>query len=192
MDTGNRAGGVDRAAFEPVMPFAAKGIGRVMSYQPRPKPFAWLWGGALVVFIATQSRADCPTDRVQLSGPWGKAQFAVDLALTPEDRARGLMARPTLPRGAGMLFVFSDAAPRSFWMKNTLIPLDILYFDAGGRFVSAAENAVPGDLTSLPSNGPAQFVLEINGGIVAQLGIGLGTVLSHPLVQMGPSTKKCQ
>ena len=176
------------------MLFATKGSEGDMIYHTHPKPFAW--GGAVAVFLAlfmaTQSRADCPTDRVQLSGPWGKAQFAVELALTPEDRARGLMARPTLPRGAGMLFVFSDAAPRSFWMKNTLIPLDILYFDAGGRFVSAAENAVPGDLTSLPSNGPAQFVLEINGGMVAQLGIGLGTILSHPFVQTGPSTKKCQ
>jgi uncharacterized membrane protein (UPF0127 family) len=76
-------------------------------------------------------------------------------------------------------------------MRNTLIPLDIIYFDAAGRWVSAQENAVPLDETGLPSEGPAQYVLEINGGLVEQFGMGEGTVIRHPAIDQAGAAWPC-
>ena len=74
---------------------------------------------------------------------------------------------PAMPDGQGMLFIFPDMAPRSFWMKNTLIPLDMLFFDAAGRLVSVFENVPPHSLQARRSAADARFVLELNGGIMA-------------------------
>lgn len=107
--------------------------------------------------------------------------FDVELAVTSQQQAHGLMHVASLPRSSGMLFVFKDERQRSFWMKNTLIPLDILYFDGEGRFVSAAENAVPHSLESRLSDGPARYVLEITGGLMQELAIGEVARLILPL-----------
>jgi uncharacterized membrane protein (UPF0127 family) len=74
---------------------------------------------------------------VELRGDWGKARFQVTIADTPQTRARGLMFVEEMPQREGMLFVFEDERTRTFWMRNTLISLDILYFDATGAWVSA-------------------------------------------------------
>lgn len=103
--------------------------------------------------------------------------FDVEIADAPQERSRGLMFREYMPVDAGMLFIFPEERERSFWMRNTLITLDIIYFDADGRYVSAAERAVPLDETGLPSAGPAQYVLEINGGLAELVGIGPGATL---------------
>ncbi|MGV6839738.1 MAG: DUF192 domain-containing protein [Planktomarina sp.] len=95
----------------------------------------------------------------------------MDVVHTPQTRAQGLMYRRHMPRDHGMLFVFQDVKPRSFWMKNTYIPLDILFFDADGQLLNIAYNARPHDLTSLPSKGAAQFVLEVNAGIAKRFRI---------------------
>ena len=107
--------------------------------------------------------------------------FEVELARTPRQQAYGLMHVASLPRSAGMLFLFKNDRQRSFWMKNTLIPLDMLFFDGEGRFVSAAENTQPHSLDSQLSDGPARYVLEINGGVMRQLGIGKAARLILPL-----------
>ena len=107
--------------------------------------------------------------------------FDVELAVTPRQQAYGLMHVANLPAAAGMLFIFKGERQRSFWMKNTLIPLDILFFDRGGGFVSAAQNAVPHSLESRLSAGPARYVLEINGGLMEKLGIDEATRLILPL-----------
>jgi uncharacterized membrane protein (UPF0127 family) len=96
-----------------------------------------------------------------------------------------------MPRAAGMLFVFPDERVRTFWMRNTLISLDIIYFDATGAWVSAQENAVPLDETTLPSDGPAQYVLEINGGLVETFGMGEGTVIRHPAIDQDGAAWPC-
>ena len=107
--------------------------------------------------------------------------FEVELARTPQQQAYGLMHVASLSRSAGMLFLFKNDRQRSFWMKNTLNPLDMLFFDGEGRFVSAAENAVPHSRESRLSDGPARYVLEINGGLMRELGIGRAARLILPL-----------
>ena len=92
----------------------------------------------------------------------------IELAETPYEIETGLMYRSFMEEQAGMLFVFPDERPRSFWMKNTKISLDIIYLDRNYKMVSAAENATPYSERSLPSAGPAQYVLEVNAGYVQQ------------------------
>lgn len=107
-------------------------------------------------------------------------RFAVELAITPEDQQLGLMFRDSMPDDHGMLFVFPREAMRSFWMKNTRIPLDIFYFDDELRLVSVAENARPCRVArcpSYPSAGPARYVLELNAGKAEELGVEPGDVL---------------
>lgn len=108
-------------------------------------------------------------------------RFTVELADTQEKQALGLMFRASLPDGHGMLFLFPGEARRSFWMKNTRIPLDIFYFDANLELVSVAENAQPcrsQRCPAYPSEGPARYVLELNAGKAAELGVRPGDVLA--------------
>lgn len=105
--------------------------------------------------------------------------FTVELALTPEQRARGLMFREEMAADEGMLFLFDREAPRSFWMKNTYLPLDILFIAADGRIVSIASDTVPLTETPIPSGVPALGVLELNAGTAARLGISPGDRVVH-------------
>ena len=86
-----------------------------------------------------------------------------------------------LPERHGMLFVFEKDAPRQFWMKNTQIPLDMLFFDSAGRLVNMIHGAVPFSLTRRNSNGPARYVLELNGGAAAKFEVQPDAQLVLPL-----------
>ena len=107
-------------------------------------------------------------------------RFDVWLAETAEQHRRGLMFVRELPRFAGMLFVYPDSAVRSIWMKNTYIPLDVLFIRADGTVSSIYRNAEPRSLTSMPSTEPIRYVLELNGGVTEELGIGPGSILHLP------------
>ncbi len=102
------------------------------------------------------------------------AQFDTELADDEYERQTGLMYRKNMNENQAMLFVFDDEAPRYFYMKNTYLPLDIIYINKNKEIVSWAENAKPLDETSLPSKLPAQYVLEIKGGLIEKLGIKKG------------------
>ena len=107
-------------------------------------------------------------------------RFTVELAETSEKQTLGLMFRDSLAADHGMLFLFPVESRRSFWMKNTRIPLDILYFDADLKLVSVAADARPcrtPRCPSYPSAGPAMYVLELNSGKAAELGARQGDVL---------------
>ncbi len=104
----------------------------------------------------------------------GPVTFHAMVARTDAEREIGLMFRREMAPDQGMIFEFPDAAPRAFWMRNTILPLDILFIDASGRILNIAAQARPYDETPLPSVGPAQSVLEINGGLAARLGIQPG------------------
>jgi hypothetical protein len=110
----------------------------------------------------------------------GPHDFRVEIADTEAEREYGLMNRDSLPADHGMLFEFPDNTDRAFWMKNTRIPLDILFIGADGRIVSIQKNARPYDETPLPSYGDATGVLEINGGLSDKLGIKPGDRVRHP------------
>ena len=105
--------------------------------------------------------------------------FVLEIAATPAERARGLMNRESLAQDSGMLFVFSAESPLNFWMKNTLIPLDILYMDSDGVVVDI-QTMIPqpsvsdSELREYPSAAPAQYALEINAGLAGSLGFAVG------------------
>ena len=104
----------------------------------------------------------------------------VELAETQEKQALGLMFRDSLPQDHGMLFIFPGESMRSFWMKNTRIPLDIFYFNSQLELVSVAENVSPcrtRNCPGYPSTGPAKYVLELNSGKAAELDVKTGDLL---------------
>jgi uncharacterized membrane protein (UPF0127 family) len=149
-----------------------------------------LWGLALtLLFFVSLSLAplhatDLPRTRVEVVRPGtGAVLLTVDaeLATTPETRTRGLMERPSLPADQGMLFLFEVTQPLSFWMFNTLIPLDIIFADAERRITSIYASVPPCRpplrCPTYSSHGLARFVLEVNAGTVAKAGIGIGDEL---------------
>jgi len=107
-------------------------------------------------------------------------KFNIELAISPAQQAQGLMNRQSMPLESGMLFIFPDSAERRFWMKNTFIPLDIIYVRANGIIHHIHRNAVPLDLTGIPSKGPVMAVFEINAGLSNKLGIRAGDKIIHP------------
>ena len=107
----------------------------------------------------------------------GELLFRVELAVTPNERARGLMYREKLGADDGMLFLFDRTQRQSFWMKNTLIPLDMIFIDARGTIVGIVENAEPLTTESRSVNAPSKYVLELNGGTCRKLGIREGALV---------------
>lgn len=148
---------------------------------------------AVVLFAASAAAggAACAPDVVELKGPRGTARFAVELADTDAERARGLMFREKLASSAGMLFVYDRPGRAAFWMKNTLIPLDMIFADPTGTVLRVHENAVPHDETPIDGGEGVLAVLEINGGLARRLGIGPGTVMRHPAFAAGPPALPC-
>jgi uncharacterized membrane protein (UPF0127 family) len=117
-------------------------------------------------------------------GPWVELRgerFRVEIADEEPERNRGLMYRDSMAPDAGMLFLYDAERPLAFWMKNTRIPLDILYFDADRRLVSARKGVPPCSLGDrcppYPSAAPAIYVLELNAGTAARLGVANGDEL---------------
>ena len=139
---------------------------------------------AVFAFFLTTSFAfaACDLERVDLRSELGQARFSVEVADTPRERSLGLMHRETMPRSAGMLFVYEKPQPVSFWMRNTLIPLDMIFMDEKGVVQRVHENALPLDETGIDGGDDIQFVLEINGGLAGRLGIVDGAELRHPAI----------
>jgi uncharacterized membrane protein (UPF0127 family) len=107
--------------------------------------------------------------------------FTIELAQTPEELERGLMNRASMPADAGMLFNFALDRPVAMWMKNTVIPLDIVFILGDGTIAGIAQRAVPMSLAIIPSPGPVRAVLELNGGTADRLGIKIGDKVGYPL-----------
>ena len=107
--------------------------------------------------------------------------FAVELASTPEQQAQGLMYRKELPEGQGMLFDFRREQEATFWMKNTYVPLDMIFIRADGRIHRIAANTVPLSEALVSSGGPVRAVLEVVAGTAKKLGIAPGDRVAHPI-----------
>ncbi|MHC4995099.1 MAG: DUF192 domain-containing protein [Planctomycetota bacterium] len=116
--------------------------------------------------------------------------FNLELALTPAQIERGLMFRETLPDDGGMLFVFPGAQVRSFWMKNCLIPIDVVFLDPAGRIVSIREMTPPepdtpdSEQEHYSSRWPAQFAIELYGGRADKLGLKTNQIIQLPLEEL--------
>jgi len=111
-----------------------------------------------------------------------KANFCVELANNYEERQRGLMFRKEMELSNGMMFVYDRPQSVSFWMKNTSIPLDIIFADEAGIITKIFENASPFSTTSIFGGHDVQYVLEINAGLSKLLGIRTGSFIKHNLV----------
>lgn len=143
-----------------------------------------LWGSAF--FVTTNACAEelpetaALTPAVLSSLDGHEQALSVEIADTERRRATGLMFRTRLAPNSGMLFLFPRAQPVRMWMKNTLIPLDMLFFDPQGTVIHIEENVQPHDLTPRGPDSPAAAVLELAGGSVAAHGFGLGSHLRWP------------
>ena len=115
------------------------------------------------------------TAKVQI----GSKTFTLEIADSGKTRTYGLMRRDSMPSDHGMIFVFDHEAPLAFWMENTRIPLDIVYLDARGNVVSVKQMKAY-DRTSVPSDGPSQYAIELNQGAAASAGIKKGMTVKLP------------
>lgn len=121
-----------------------------------------------------------------------EAAFRVELADEPDERMQGLMFRVRLEREAGMLFLQDRIAPASFWMRNTYVPLDILFLDEAGRIVRIAAHTTPLSEKDIPSGEPVRGALEINAGLAEELGLAPGMVAQHPAFQRPWPDWRCE
>lgn len=129
---------------------------------------------------AAAAQAVCDPGVVEVETRSGVAAFAVEIADEPAERAQGLMFRTDLAADAGMLFVFERVEPVTFWMKNTPLPLDMVFVGPDGRVCGLIEGATPFSLDPRPSGCPARAVLEVNGGVAARIGLEIGARMRHP------------
>lgn len=134
----------------------------------------------LVALLAAQAQAACRDTQVHLRGEWGQARFTVEIADDPDEQAQGLMHRDTMATSAGMLFLYDQPGRLSFWMRNTLIELDMIFIDPNGVVQKVHDRAQPLDETPISGGDGLQAVLEINGGLAKRMGIGPGTQIRHP------------
>ena len=152
-----------------------------------------LIAAALAVCLgAGAAAAACRPDLVELRGDWGEARFRVEIADDDAERAQGLMNRESMAPGKGMLFIYENPRTASFWMRNTLIPLDMIFADAAGVVQRVHANAVPRDETPIPGGDDILTVLEINGGLAASIGIAPGTELRHPQLPQDEAAWPCE
>jgi uncharacterized membrane protein (UPF0127 family) len=138
----------------------------------------------LVYFTLLSSGASSSGALITASG---RHPIVVELANTEKEREVGLMNRNTMPADQGMLFDFKETRIVTMWMKNTYIPLDMVFMDEAGKVTHVAANAQPLDLSIISSRGPVRYVLELNGGSAARYGIKPGDRLQHPVI---PSSEK--
>ena len=138
--------------------------------------FAAVWIGAGAAFAA------CSEDIVSIRGEFGSARFTVDVADDAAERAQGLMFVEQMDTMQGMLFVYARPQPVSFWMRNTLIPLDMVFVGPDGVIDHIHSMAQPLDETPIFGGEDIKYVLEINGGLADRLGLEPGNALQHPSI----------
>lgn len=133
---------------------------------------------AVIALSVVMARA-ASFDPLTITTRQGKVAFTVEMATTPAEREKGLMYRTELAPDAGMLFDFGVDQPVAMWMKNTYIPLDMLFIRSDGRVASIATNTVPLSLATIESGVPVKAVLELPAGTVKARGIAVGDLVAH-------------
>lgn len=140
---------------------------------------------------------ECAPDLALIKAEDRYLRFQVEVADDPQERAKGLMYRKDLPDGHGMLFIYETPRPASFWMRNTLIPLDLIFFDETGTIRHIHPNARPLDETPIPGAAPGDpnpkrlMVLEIAGGEAKRYGLAVGQKLAHPALPADRAALAC-
>ena len=144
---------------------------------------AWLITSLVVLFggLVGQPARAATFQPLEIATKSGVHVFSVEMATTEEEKTTGLMYRKELPDGKGMLFDFSPEQQVSMWMKNTYIPLDMIFISADGRILRIAENTEPLSTKIISSGGPAKGVLEVIAGTAQKYGIQPGDRVAHPL-----------
>ena len=141
-----------------------------------------LWAAlSLVVIVAFAGAARSDgLEALQIVTATGTHDFQVEIAGDEASRARGLMDRRFMPADHGMLFEFDREAPVAFWMKDTYIPLDMIFISRAGIVTKIVANAEPLSERAIPSGPPCMAVLELNGGAAAKIGLKVGDKVLHP------------
>ncbi|WP_297773376.1 DUF192 domain-containing protein [uncultured Roseovarius sp.] len=133
----------------------------------------------------------CRDDVAMLRSDAGTARFRVEVADDKAERAQGLMNRETLSMSAGMLFIYPEPQRVGFWMKNTLIPLDMIFLDETGTVKKVHHEAQPLDETPIMGGSGILAVLEINGGLSRKIGISEGWMMRHPAIDQSKAAWTC-
>ena len=149
--------------------------------RPRVPSAAALRAALSALALLAPGPAAADDSRLVLVTGTGRHPFTVEVARTEAQRAKGLMFRRSMPQNAGMLFDFEVERNVSMWMKNTYIPLDMVFFRADGTVLSIARDTTPFSEEPIPSGGPARAVLELNAGTAARIGLAPGDTALHPL-----------
>lgn len=142
--------------------------------------FAFAAGGAAFAQPAQNLQPDAVEPLIIVTSG-GEHRFQIEVAKTDEQRARGLMFRKFMPPDRGMLFDFKTEQPVMMWMRNTYIPLDMIFIARDGRVINVAENTEPLSERTIASAAPAFAVLELNGGVARKIGLKSGDRIVHPL-----------
>ncbi|HTV31735.1 MAG TPA: DUF192 domain-containing protein [Methylocella sp.] len=148
----------------------------------------WAWlSMAFLLFAASPAFAEeaeppqAGLERLVILTASGAHEFSVEVMRTESQREHGLMFRRYLPQNRGMLFDFGVERPVMMWMKNTYLPLDMIFIGRSGQVVGFAEHAEPLSQKIIPSGAPAYGVLEVKAGTAAEIGLKIGDTVRHPL-----------
>ena len=152
---------------------------------------SWLVRIAVCLTLLPAVSLACAPDAVELRSGASQVRFEVEIADDYDERAQGLMFRESMPLLSGMLFIYERPGSVSFWMKNTLIPLDMLFLDETGTVRRIAKMTTPLSTESVPGGDDILMVLEINGGASDTFGIEEGAVLRHPAVDQAKAAWPC-
>jgi uncharacterized protein len=155
-------------------------------YRVSRRTLLLLLAAASIVTAATTgavAEIDFPEAELVVESSTGSHRFTVELALTPEQQRRGLMFRRELADDRGMLFDFGTERPVTMWMRNTYIPLDMIFIRADGTIHHIAEDTTPLSDATIVSRGPVRAVLEVNAGTAERLGIAPGDRVRHEIFE---------
>jgi uncharacterized protein len=140
----------------------------------------------LLLLVGCQPAAPAQSSLPTVTMKLGSKTYTLEVAADPESRARGLMRRDSMPADHGMIFVFPKAEKLGFWMKNTRIPLDIIYIDASAK-IDSVKQMKPYDTSSVYAEGDVKYAIELNQGQAAEAGIAAGQAVEIPEVARNTS-----
>lgn len=136
---------------------------------------------ALLLAAAPAPAIEARLEQLELVTATGRHVFQIEVARTSDERARGLMYRRSMPQDRGMLFDFHAENIVMMWMKNTYIPLDMIFVSRNGRVVSVAEKTEPMSERVISSGQPAYAVIELNAGVAGKIAVAVGDAVRHPV-----------